>query len=279
MNEKEFKENEEVKEEGNKVSEDVNESYEELSDDEYSQVVGNGSDLEDESDGEEDVDGTADGDTLTPSPTEDEDVANDGLAQGEDTLDEVVDEKQEKMVAQSKVNEIAARARQEGRESAMKELLAKYGVSTDTELDDLFGKGQSFVDLDNDYNLQGESYRAALAENALLKCRIDMDRWEDVKLILGGKGLDVTPENIESYVVSHPEWRKVEGEMGGVNQEIGSKPILTEEMAEQFKKGIGSEKVNNGGNNPAVLRKLGNEASPEPVLSEEEMARKLYGFK
>ena len=226
----------------------------------------------------------AEGDTLTPTEdnldsgemgneTANEDVVHDeGMPNVEG---EIETEPVEKMIAQSKVNEIAAKARQEGRDSALKELLTKYGVGSDTELDDLFGKGQAFVDLDNEYNIQRQSYSDALAENALLKTRINQDRWEDVKLILGGKGLEITPENIETYLVSHPEWRTTAAS-GSAGGEMGGQNILTPEMGKQLAQNIGSgEPVEQ----KATLRKLGNEASPEPALSEEEMARKLYGFK
>lgn len=216
------------------------------------------------------------GDTLTPGPEEVQDEVQEeegGAEEIETPMDESQEEMKEKMIAQSKVNEIAARARQEGRDSVMKELLAKYGVNSDAELDDLFGKGQSYVDLDNDYNLQGENYRDALAENALLKSRIDIDRWEDVKLILNGKGLEVNPENIEAQLVSHPEWRS-----NNVGQQGDGNPggVFTPEMGKELSKQIGA---NDLPKEPAMLRKLGNEASPEPQMSEEELARKMYGFK
>lgn len=261
MNEEMKKDETEIKEEVNKENSDYDISSV-FTETEGDSSVSEEVEGEDTSDTEEEV---VEGETLTPTENIDEpEVGTDG------DINEVHDESQnaaEKMVAQSKVNEIAARARQEGRDSALKELLAKYGVGSDTELDDLFGKGQSYVDLDNEYNAQRQSYSDALAENALLKTRINQDRWEDVKLILGGKGLEITPENIEMYLVSHPEWRTM-----GVTESN----VLTPEMGEQLAQNIGN---NNAVNQKATLRKLGNEASPEPTLSEEELARKLYGFK
>ena len=230
--------------------------------------------------------GDESGETLTPGQQEGSNNVDD---EGQGDVDETIaDESQqnknnnsvEKMIAQSKVNDIAAKARQEGRDSAIKELLMKYGVNSSDELDDLFGKGQSFIDLDNEYNMQGESYRNALAENALLKSRIDLNRWEDVKLILGGKGLEITPENIEAHIVNHPEWRTMETGSGDVMNGTGK--VLTPEMGEQLSKGI---TVDNNGNasiakQPATLRKLGNEASPtDTKMSEEELAKKLYDLR
>ena len=58
----------------------------------------------------------------------------------------------EKMLTQSQVNELVGRARQEGRESAMRELYGRYGVSSDEEMNDVFGRGQTYAALDDEYN-------------------------------------------------------------------------------------------------------------------------------
>lgn len=230
--------------------------------------------------------GDESGETLTPGQQEgSNNVDDEGQIDADETIaDESQQNKnnleKEKMIAQSKVNDIAAKARQEGRDSAIKELLMKYGVNSSDELDDLFGKGQSYIDLDNEYNMQGESYRNALAENALLKSRIDLNRWEDVKLILGGKGLEITPENIEAHIVNHPEWRTMQTGSGDAMNGTGK--VFTPEMGEQAAKGITVDNSNNNGFNkqPATLRKLGNEASPtDAKLSEEELAKKLYDLR
>lgn len=213
----------------------------------------------------EDNDDNDTGDTLTPSE------------ESSESIEEEVDldkqpVQQEKMLTQSQVNELVGRARQEGRESAMKELLERYGVSNDVELNDVFGKGQTYDDLNEEFISQGDSYKAVLAENALLKSKISPERWEDVKLILTGKGLDVTTDNIESMIMTHPEWR------GGVSTDLdnGANKMLTPEMAEE----MANNRVNNNGSvaSPLKVTKLGNEPAPEQVSSEEETVKKLFGF-
>lgn len=209
------------------------------------------------------------GDTLTPSEESSESIEEEDVDL--DTGDEQPVQ-QEKMLTQSQVNELVGRARQEGRESAMKELLERYGVSNDVELNDVFGKGQTYDDLNEEFISQGDSYKAALAENALLKSKISPERWEDVKLILTGKGLDVTTDNIESMIMTHPEWR------GGVSTDLdnGANKMLTPEMAEE----MANNRVNNNGSvaSPLKVTKLGNEPAPEQVSSEEETVKKLFGF-
>lgn len=171
--------------------------------------------------------------------------------------DEEQQQPAEKMLTQSQVNELVGRARQEGRESALRELYGRYGVSDDAELDDVFGKGQAYYDLDDEYQAQGASMKALMAENALLKSKVDESRWDDIKLILGGKGIDITPENIEAMIPSHPEWRGNEIAAVAPQQQPQQQP-------------------------PTVLRKLGNEAAnvseSDAAETSDERAKKLFGF-
>ena len=219
-----------------------------------------------------------DGDTLTPSDDEgksEEIVDEDGEEEIVEDTEEISNSLDalsepeapaEKMLTQSQVNELVGRVRQETRERVMAEMLERYGVNNDVELNEIFGKGQTYDDLDMEYQNQGNAYRSVMAENALLKSHIDPARWEDVKLILGGKGLEVNAENIEGMIATHPEWR------GAVNEETGNK-ILSMEDAER----MASNKVIGGGK-PATLNKLGAEASPVNEESEEDKVRKLFGM-
>lgn len=172
-------------------------------------------------------------------------------AENFDAAEEGAELSEEKMLTQSQVNEIVGQARREGRESAMRELWERYGVSGDDELDEVFGNGQRYCDLDDEFRVQGDSLRAMQAENALLKTKVDEARWGDIKLILGGKGLEITPENIEAEIPSHPEWRRAE-------------PREAEAAAE-----------------PTVLRKLGGEAKSveDDSESEQDRAMKMFGLK
>lgn len=194
---------------------------------------------------------------------------------GDSVDDSVVEPEPEKMLTQSQVNELVGRARQEGRESALRELYGRYGVSGDEELGDIFGRGQAYFDLDDEFKAQGDSYRAALAENALLKSRADESRWEDIKLILGGKGLDVTMENIESLIPSHPEWR--------TTQAVADPVMVTREVADDIK----TQQQQASQQQPEQRatwkpKKLGGDATPVvdsgQEETEEEVVRRLYGL-
>lgn len=177
----------------------------------------------------------------------------------------------EKMLTQSQVNELVGRARQEGRESALKELYGRYGVSGDSELNDVFGRGQAYLTLDDDFKAEQSSNKALLAENALLKTKVDESRWEDIKAILGSKNMDITPENIEAEIPTHPEWRPtvVAAQQQSQAQAQPQQDSLQPQQQPQQQ---------------AVLRKLGSESTAknggngDDEESEQEQAMKLFGF-
>lgn len=218
-----------------------------------------------------------DEDEAEPSST-DEGSVNDSVEESPTASvdDSVVEPEPEKMLTQSQVNELVGRARQEGRESALRELYGRYGVSGDEELGDIFGRGQAYFDLDDEFKAQGDSYRATLAENALLKSRADESRWEDIKLILGGKGLDVTMENIESLIPSHPEWR--------TTQAVADPVMVTRDVADDIKTQQQQQPSQQQPEQRATWKpkKLGGDATPvvDSVQeeTEEEVVRRLYGL-
>ena len=171
----------------------------------------------------------------------------------------------EKMLTQSQVNELVGRARQEGRESAMRELYGRYGVSSDEEMNDVFGRGQTYAALDDEYNKQKESMVQLMTENALLKSNIDAARWDDVKYILKGKGYEVTPENIEAEIASHPEWRTVTP----TPTAVAAAPAADQNQPQPQQQAQQP---------PTVLRRLGSEATVKDDVDEEDRVRNLFGM-
>ena len=178
----------------------------------------------------------------------------------------------EKMLTQSQVNELVGRARQEGRESAMRELYGRYGVSSDEEMNDVFGRGQTYAALDDEYNKQKESMVQLMTENALLKSNIDAARWDDVKYILKGKGYEVTPENIEAEIASHPEWRTASVATASTNVEGGGAVGGPNQPQPQPQPQPQQP--------PTVLRRLGSEATvkDDSADTEEDRVRNLFGM-
>lgn len=184
--------------------------------------------------------------------------------------EETQDQPMEKMLTQSQVNELVGRARQEGRDSVMRELYGRYGVSNDEEMNDVFGRGQAYMGLDDEYNAAKASMKMLMAENALLKSKVDANRWDDVKAILGTKGYDITPENIEAEIVTHPEWR---------SGYIGATPTV--ESADVAAAAPQAQAPQQAAE-PTVLRRLGSEATvsnpDDSDETEEDKVKKLFGM-
>lgn len=182
--------------------------------------------------------------------------------------EETQDQPMEKMLTQSQVNELVGRARQEGRDSVMRELYGRYGVSNDEEMNDVFGRGQAYMGLDDEYNAAKASIKMLMAENALLKSKVDANRWDDVKAILGTKGYDITPENIEAEIVTHPEWRS--GYIGATPTVESADVAAPQAQAPQQVA------------EPTVLRRLGSEATvsnpDDSGETEEDKVKKLFGM-
>ena len=141
----------------------------------------------------------------------------------------VAESSTERMFTQSQVDEIAGKARKEGREKALRDEYARYGVNSMEELDDLFSDAQRYVTAKEDFDVKEKEWNetskardseleglknqlAELNESvALMKSGIDQNRYEDAKFILKGKGLDITVENINNELATHPEWKATQG--------------------------------------------------------------------
>lgn len=173
-----------------------------------------------------------------------------------------------KTFTQEQVDQIAGKARQEGREKALRDTYARYGVNSEEELDDLFGDAQRLATAQEEMESKERAWKEAddarnseLTEVkeriALLESGIDKNRFEDAKFILRGKGLEVTVENIEQELATHPEWKKAE-----------ATPAPTPAIPFKKKEEPGTQ-----------ISVLGNEAANEvqdPEITERERAMKLF---
>lgn len=117
----------------------------------------------------------------------------------------------ERTFTQEQVNALVGKARAEGREKgyeqARREALERYGVESDDELDGLFADGSRYGELSSRYEDERGSLAEARTELALVKSGVLPERQGDVKAILGANGMEVTVENIESLLPTHPEWK------------------------------------------------------------------------
>lgn len=182
---------------------------------------------------------------------------NAGNGSSENTpIPSVVKDELEKMFTQSQVNDIVGKTRTEARERAetdtrakvLQELFGRYGVNSNEELDAIFGKGQAY-DVINDEKMQKETLlENTMAENALLKSRISLGRWDDAKAILKSKGYAVTEENLLRELETHPEWREEEQKNAQTPQE--EKPSTIERL------GTDKQEVNSAEAEEAKMNRL-----------------------
>jgi len=176
-----------------------------------------------------------------------------------------------KTFTQSQVDEIAGKARKEGRDKALKDTFSRYGVTSVEELDDLFGDAQRYDLSREEFTEKEKAWKTADEERnaeltsvkekiALLESGIDKNRYEDAKLILRGKGLDVTAENIMAELATHPEW----------------KPAVPSEQPKQISPEL--PPVRKVETKITVPPTLGNNSSdnPEPELTERERALRMF---
>lgn len=168
---------------------------------------------------------------------------------------------------QEDMNEKIGTTRVETREKTFKFIYDRYGVENEEQMDELFNNAQRFESLKESYDAEKADWSARdaardaeLAEIkeqvALMQSGIDSNRYDDAKLILKGKGLEVNLENIENELATHPEWKKVE-------PQVGPAPFVKKENPEPVSK----------------ISVLGNSKDVKPAnpeLDERAQARKLF---
>lgn len=130
----------------------------------------------------------------------------------------------EKLFTQSQVNDLVGKTRMETREQTYRAIYGRYGVNDEIGMDELVGNAQMYETVKGEYdeakkgweetNASRDAELAKVKEHvALLESGIDKSRFDDAKAIIKAKGLEVTAENIQNELATHPEWN------GSVNKE------------------------------------------------------------
>ena len=209
-------------------------------------------------------------DTLTADPVPEEETA---IQEPGEEIVEPETTPVERTFNQAQVDELVGKARTKAREKLLGEWLERYGVGSDDELNELFGKGQAYGVLNDDYaNAQAELKRV-MGENALLKSGINETKWDDARAILMFKGLEITPENLASELATHPEWQGV-----AQQQQTAVSNIITPESAQRMADQADLNRVKPQGV-PSTIKSLGNERTAGKVASnEEDTISKLFGL-
>ena len=130
----------------------------------------------------------------------------------------------EKLFTQSQVNDLVGKTRMETREQTYRAIYGRYGVNDEIGMDELVGNAQMYETVKGEYdeakkgweetNASRDAELAKVKEHvALLESGIDKSRFDDAKAIIKAKGLEVTAENIQNELATHPEWN------GSINKE------------------------------------------------------------
>ena len=203
-----------------------------------------------------------------------------GLAEGSAT----------KTFTQSQVDEIAGKIRKETREKVTRSFLDRYGVNSEEELDDLFGDAQRYTTVQDMYDTEKKTWEETNAARdaelmsvkervALLESGIDKNRYEDAKLILKGKGLEVTVENIQQELATHPEW-KSEAPAADANPSLPFRkaPVTGTQPGTPGSASVPPQGPAANTEPATTVDVLGNNSSdnPQPELSERERALRMF---
>ena len=171
-----------------------------------------------------------------------------------------------KTFTQDDVDKLVGDTRVKTREKTFRYIYDRYGVKNEDELDSLVANAQRYDTQKEMYDTEKANWESERSDKdkrlsemseqiALMQSQIDPERYEDAKLILKGKGLEVSLENIEAELATHPEWKKEEP--------VAPAPAPAPEMPKPTMR----------------IKALGNEQKPAPELSEEEEAQKIFKMK
>lgn len=124
--------------------------------------------------------------------------------EGESTPAETKSADDEKKFSQSDVDKIVKERLAQKESSDRKSFMEKLGVANDEELEILVRKSQAY----DTTKIALDGTKKSTEELAFIKNGIDEKRYEDVRYYLKGKGLELTADNVQSELATHPEWGK-----------------------------------------------------------------------
>ena len=117
-------------------------------------------------------------------------------------------EGEEKKFTQAEVDKIVADRLKQKESSDMRKVYDKLGISSDEDLENIVKKAQAYDGTKKALEETNSASQKTSEELAFIKNGIDDKRYDDVRLILKGKGKEVTEENVKSELATHPEWAK-----------------------------------------------------------------------
>lgn len=206
------------------INEDSTDGLDSINEDSVSGDSTTGDSTNEDSDGTESIDNstnldsTSDMQTDVPAETETVEEVSVGNVSVEDTENSDTEiPSAEKLFTQSQVNDLVGKTRMETREQTYRAIYGRYGVNDEIGMDELVGNAQMYETVRGEYdeakkgweetNASRDAELAKVKEHvALLESGIDKSRFDDAKAIIKAKGLEVTAENIQNELATHPEW-------------------------------------------------------------------------
>jgi hypothetical protein len=85
-------------------------------------------------------------------------------------------------------------------------LYKKYGANDATEFEALISKANKYGDLETQYNQTLEKLQTYENKKFLFENGVSLSKYDDVVTYMKGKGLDLTPVNVQEVLKTHPEW-------------------------------------------------------------------------
>lgn len=203
------------------INEDSTDGLDSINEDSVSGDSTTGDSTNEDSDGTESIDNstnldsTSDMQTDVPAETETVEEVSVGNLDTENSDTEIPSA--EKLFTQSQVNDLVGKTRMETREQTYRAIYGRYGVNDEIGMDELVGNAQMYETVKGEYdeakkgweetNASRDAELAKVKEHvALLESGIDKSRFDDAKAIIKAKGLEVTAENIQNELATHPEW-------------------------------------------------------------------------
>lgn len=208
-------------------------------------------------------DSTSDMQTDVPAETE--------TVETEETETDTEIPSAEKLFTQSQVNDLVGKTRMETREQTYRAIYGRYGVNDEIGMDELVGNAQMYETVRGEYdeakkgweetNASRDAELAKIKEHvALLESGIDKSRFDDAKAIIKAKGLEVTAENIQNELATHPEWNGSNVNKEDINPNFRPDPNLKPQTTTSPE---------------STIKVLGNEGNSDTGgMSEEEYAMK-----
>ena len=143
---------------------------------------------------------------------------------------------EEKKFTQAEVDKIVADRLKQKESSDMRKVYDKLGISSDEDLENIVKKAQAYDGTKKALEETNSASQKTSEELAFIKNGIDDKRYDDVRLILKGKGKEITDENIKTELSTHPEWAKQSKQESptpnpiGVTQTAKTSPDMDEKI-------------------------------------------------